>query len=666
MSATDPSIDELLLDHIERVVSDTPYALATEFKIVDQNGDLVEFGDLYPAPAAIVNYIDDCHAAGKAAVFWVLKARRHRVTSSILAAMVAKSIGRNGLRMMVVADDHDLSKPCRGMMHGYISNMGEYVAPEIITGGQAETEMDLVWRSVVAEEQATSNKCSFASAQSAAKKVSATQDAGGAGRGDRKNFVLMTEAGFLPGAKQIHKGLKQTCREHAGNIFAVESTANGATGWFHENFMAAYNDPDGARGRAFFFPWYTHPEYTASHENKMSGGAVPTFSDEEQYAIEMGQRLWREGKYDDAALEFHTAGLSEFEVTLATEHNLNADRIAWARWCVQAMCQGHIEVFHQEYPTTVELAFQYTGYPCFNREALEVYSRTAEQGEPFAADYDLLVDNPLLPHAVDPNIQWSPKHDGKLHVLQKPKPGHHYIIGADASNGVGADYTAAAVMEVETGRYVAYIRDNRMRPTEFAKQLIMAGRWYNDANLVIEDASPGNSVIDLISLACYPNIYVRQTIDAKPFAEFERRYGYPQSVKARNLLIDGFRNAIDDGLHEFNVTAIVEEAKHFVGKMTNNLRELRFEAEAGWNDDLLFAAMLASHVYRMDADLQQFKKLKEGRFKGVKRRSEAAIARSELEVRREYEERWLQASLALPRDDAKIGGEPVDDGWLHL
>lgn len=65
-----------------------------------------------------------------------------------------------------------------------------------------------------------------------------------------------------------------------------------------------------------------------------------------------------------------------------------------------------------------------------------------------------------------------------------PNPQLDYVIGADPSQGRGKDYSVAQVVApTERGcEVVAYFRDNRLEPAEFARELDKLGRFFSGRN----------------------------------------------------------------------------------------------------------------------------------------------------------------------------------------
>lgn len=114
--------------------------------------------------------------------------------------------------------------------------------------------------------------------------------------------------------------------------------------------------------------------------------------------------------------------------------------------------------------------------------------------------------------------------DGRLRIWDHPDDGIGYVIGADTAENVvrdrGAsrrakrvsyvddrpDYSAAIVIELETGRHVASWHGYE-DPGVYGSFLCALGLYYNEALLVPELNGPGISVVERLLDLRYPNLY---------------------------------------------------------------------------------------------------------------------------------------------------------------
>ena len=63
------------------------------------------------------------------------------------------------------------------------------------------------------------------------------------------------------------------------------------------------------------------------------------------------------------------------------DFGVSYEQLKWRRWCINNNCNGDVEQFHQEYPSTPEEAFIASGRPRFNIGVLKQYRRQAKEGD---------------------------------------------------------------------------------------------------------------------------------------------------------------------------------------------------------------------------------------------------------------------------------------------
>lgn len=161
-----------------------------------------------------------------------------------------------------------------------------------------------------------------------------TAGSGSVGRGDTNQYFHGSEVAFYENVEDISTGVLQTIADMPGTEIFLESTANGIGNFFYSACMSALNQDEGDQYELVFIPWYWQDEYRTA--------TPPDFSltpEEEQlkqmYKLDDQQIYWRRQKVAD----FKKTGYG------------NGDR-----------------KFKQEYPFTVQEAFQASGESLFDME----------------------------------------------------------------------------------------------------------------------------------------------------------------------------------------------------------------------------------------------------------------------------------------------------------
>ena len=162
------------------------------------------------------------------------------------------------------------------------------------------------------------------------------------GRGRTIQFFHGSEVAYWPNADAHIAGVLQAVPDEPGTEIILESTANGVGGVFHEMCVSAL------KGRSayelIFVPWFWHTGYRSSPPEDWRG-----------------PEAWRD---------------------YAQLHSLNAAQVywAWRKNGVLAQASGAswdqpCWLFMQEYPATVEEAFQHSGRTAFIRPELVTAAR---------------------------------------------------------------------------------------------------------------------------------------------------------------------------------------------------------------------------------------------------------------------------------------------------
>ena len=210
----------------------------------------------------------------------------------------------------------------------------------------------------------------------------------GVGRSSTVHFVHASEAAFWDDPETVMLGLRQTIPNAWGTGIVIESTANGVGNWFQHTWNRAIAGEN--EYIPLFFPWWKHPEYTATHANLPNPKLL-------QGDLDSDERSYRNLHVDD-------------------------DHLNWRRWAVSNMCNGDVLQFKQEYPATPEEAFIASGLNIFDYECL-TKCFVPEDG----IKGEILRDGERAWFEARPN--------GRLTIFRAPDPKNvdwaDYMVGAD-------------------------------------------------------------------------------------------------------------------------------------------------------------------------------------------------------------------------------------------
>ena len=176
-----------------------------------------------------------------------------------------------------------------------------------------------------------------------------------------------------------------------------------------------------------------------------------------------------------------------------------------------------------------------------------------------------------------------------LWIWALPVPGTEYIIPADVARGDGSDYSGCHVMSKEDVEQVAEFK-MQLGTREYAQFLFNLGIEYNNALLVVENASMGWDVVqELINLG-YPNLYYSNpallfSSTNNNFIPFDGHAktvpGFTNSMKTRPMIIAKLEAYFSEQACIYHSERLDNELKVFIwlkGKA---------QAQQGYNDDLV-------------------------------------------------------------------------------
>lgn len=395
----------------------------------------------------------------------------------------------------------------------------------------------------------------------------------------------------------------------------LESTGSGAKGnWFHDKFQGAQSGTN--RMHPVFIAWYMRPGWRTSDYGV-------TFS---KQTLDMAERVRREvGK------------------------RLSREQMAWYQLKrLELESEGKLELFFQEFPSTVEEAFQ-TGLK--SAFPIELRAKIRDACRTPIAVFDVNVATKKL-RKVDLE-EWTRdplpnKADGKLLVWEWAHkwPGAVHVVGVDASYGIdGGDSAAVEVLRVGNTRQddeqVAEWRGS-CSPLELAGVCEIIGNVFKErlsnfpAMLAVEcnPGSPGLITQTELMRRNYPNFYV-WTRPLRADGAFSKEYGWWTTPKTRPMLTETGVEYIKKGYLLVNSPFLVDEMGSFVN-VDIDKGQKKLAHAPGHHDDRLIALFIALYVAH-ERDM---------RFLAEERRKMSSLREAPQEEVRELQ------SLGLPWDQA--------------
>lgn len=395
------------------------------------------------------------------------------------------------------------------------------------------------------------------------------------GQGMNLDIVHLTELSTWEFPQYIDEDLMpafNSSKKHH-SVILMESTGAGAKGnWYYEHFMAAWKKRTSFK--AVFAAWYLRPN------NRLRADGFEFLP----HTKNMAHRVEQESntQLDKEQLAFYQFTRRDFEE------------------------KGELEKFYQEYPSTVEEAFQTGVKSVFS---LELRSKLRDKVKPpcFVGEVNLATQK-LIKIDLDSWLKSEDptKYENRLLIWELPKRGKLYVASVDASYGLDQDNAAVEVLKVGDRKapdeQVAEWCGN-MAPGDLAVVAALIGRIYRDkdadldALLAVESnpGSPGGTTLLVLQQLGYNNLYITRRPHATDFSGWKLDFGWQTTPKTRNYLINALLESIPKEDVVLNSPGLIEEMGAFVKQQTASGR-MDIRAFSGYHDDRLIALAIALYV----------------------------------------------------------------------
>jgi hypothetical protein len=354
------------------------------------------------------------------------------------------------------------------------------------------------------------------------------------GRSGTIHRLHVTEAAFFEHAATTMNALLKCVPEpETGSEIVIESTANGAAGWFFERYKAA--KAGRSSYQALFFSWLQQEEYRTPLE---PGEVIEPANDNDR------------------------------EQELVEKHGATAEQLKWFR--KQVLDGGSADLVDQEYPTDEETCWITPGRTFFSK-----------------AQTKKLLAKSEAPRVLE-DVGKDGAH-GKLSIWTAPIQNAPYIVVVDPSEGLegeteasSGDPGAAVVYRRDTGEHVATLHG--YFPTwEMARLVAELGKRFNSAVLVIERNNHGHAVLQALSREQrYPEHLIYDDEDGRP--------GWNNGQISRATALEALEAAHRKGDWKTLDRGSLEEFLLFI------VIKRKPQAQPGAHDDRLIAHAIANDV----------------------------------------------------------------------
>ena len=187
--------------------------------------------------------------------------------------------------------------------------------------------------------------------------------------------------------------------------------------------------------------------------------------------------------------------------------------------------------------------------------------------------------------------------DGNLWIWEPCDYSRTYMVVADVARGDGRDYSAFHIIDVESNVQVGEYK-GKLGTKEYGHLLVGIATEYNNALLVVENASVGWATLQTIIDRGYQNLYYSpKSGEVRADSYFDQYMdtskmvaGFTMSSRTRPMVISKFQEYIGDKGVTFYSKRLLSEMKTFVW------RNGKPEAQRGYNDDLVMSFGTAMYM----------------------------------------------------------------------
>jgi hypothetical protein len=406
-----------------------------------------------------------------------------------------------------------------------------------------------------------------------------------AGRSGTLQVLHVSEAAHFPndGEKCADKtmlSLLNSLADVPESVAIVETTANGAAGWFYEHWLGATTLEEMLAGNLgngwvkVFAPWFVFED---------SRIAVPEFL--------------------NAGLPTAGSGWTEREQRGATLYHWNAVQIAWRRWTLAQKCAGREDLFDQEYPEDDKVAFLASGRPRFSMTGmtrLRTMENTLQTRFGFLRESDGHEGMVFEPHA-----------SGWAQIWEDPREGCRYLLWCDTATGreqtrdshdpdrhsilVLRQGFAEPTGECGNAMLVARVRPPCFDDWHVLEEKVIALCQYYGRCLIGVEVPMGLTLLEGLRRAGMPLFKRRATGSggvAGPATPLEK-LGFQSNTATKPLVVGSLSRAIDgDPPLDIYDSHVIDELGSFV--VHDDGREAALPGKH--DDDVMALAMAAHHL----------------------------------------------------------------------
>lgn len=562
----------------------------------------------------LFSVIQDLEDRGVSIEIILLKARQGGFSTFIEALMTHRGLFVPGVKCAIGSANDQKTYVMMGMMYTALENLPWWLPPQQTKdkrSGSALLEFAHVGSQIV---------------------IQSGSIRGGIGQGTTPTAIHLSKVcDYSDPTVQIEEGLFKAVHTGPEILMILESTGNGNTGWWADQWRDNKEFYFQGRSRLYplFIPWFMTPELYPKREwiekFKIPEGWRPnpstlgTIAKCEAYAhssealVRIIGKNWKMPREQQWFWEFNYEDAKRRRTEKSWLRHMPCDDY-------DALIGENDSVFDLDTIENIRSNRQKTveAYGILGEGIAEKHDPLPEGVDPRAERilvswktlHEIRLEWVLMPLIGDPE---TPGYDPlkKLLIYEHPQKDALYSIGIDTGFGVGGDRTVIivnrngrdAVPDVQVAEFAA---DDITNVEVYAWAMAVAayyGKFMEEGStprFVIEQRRKyGDSCYHALKLHGFRNHHHFREYDKrtmKPIAGVNAREGWWTNEWSRPLLLGTFKHAVENGWYEINsrfTLAEIEALEQIVGT-TGKVRQ---DHRSGEHDDRIFAAAMAYFTF---------------------------------------------------------------------
>lgn len=500
-----------------------------------------EYGEILPlefnsAQKKVVDKFMERYDSGKPLRYIILKARQQGISTLVQAFVFWHLYITKNQKSLTMGHKLDASNNLFDMYKRYHDQMDKSMRYKILRSNE---------KKISYAKWGSENKIE-------------TAGSGEIGRSDTLQALHLTEVAFYPDAKTTFLGLLQGAKY--AKMHFIESTANG-----YNEFFNKWEDAVSGKSayEPIFLSWLDFPEYVSE---ALKNGFISDLDDieKEKFLNDLGN-----ARYNSYPNEEHL---------LLEKYNASINELQWRRYAIDNLCEGDIDLFHQEYPRDPEEAFVSSGRPVFPmyivqknlssaqeplmRGDLVVRYKQSEEYEKAKAKSTLYED---LREYID-DVEFVENSKGFISIwteLDKMDANYRFCGGGDVAEGLEqGDFSVLKVLDRSNDK-VHLTWHGHIDPDLFAEEIHKIYLFLKkDLHVAIERNNHGLTVINKLYRLGVPQYY-KQSFN-KGYEQSSSTLGWQTSSKTKNHMINSLNEWIREGLFQDYEKDFWKECRTFV------------------------------------------------------------------------------------------------------